>query len=90
MTEPPFNPDTGEKNWVETPGQVLCAQGSHANWVSVKDRLPEDGRSVLLAFPSGFMCVGRKMRHGEWHNGQGEVRDVTHWMPLPEPPKETH
>jgi hypothetical protein len=61
-------------------------------WISVKDQLPEIGRWNLVFswmgpiiasyFKDGFYCMqlnqpGLKMA----------VSDVTHWMPLPEPPK---
>ena len=57
------------------------------NWISVEDRLPEDGRHLVYWTTDD----------GEW-SGQSVadfllcwiVQDdlnVTHWMPLPEPPK---
>lgn len=61
---------------------------SQEQWISVKDRLPEkDGK---------YLCVwqGRSINTGMFTNGHfrlyGEVKDklVSHWMSLPEPPKE--
>lgn len=55
-------------------------------WVSVEQQTPEEGRLVLV------WCRSRmSTRHitvstfydGKWSR---RVRDVTHWMPLPEPP----
>ncbi len=63
-----------------------------SNWISVKDKLPESRIPVLLS--DGYqMCIG-------WFNTQRKefiqvntwdnlTELVTHWMPLPEPPKET-
>jgi hypothetical protein len=55
-------------------------------WVSVKDRLPEDASDVLIAWADGVseacFCDDRWCRDGRM------LRSVTHWMPLPEPPKE--
>lgn len=61
-------------------------------WISVKDRLPEkDG--VYLAFYDGYTVSSvwyeRGREHSEWTDDYEEYcdLDVTHWMPLPEPPK---
>lgn len=47
-------------------------------WISVKDRLPENGKSVLVYWDDGFE-IGRYVG--------GEVGDCVYWMPLPEPPE---
>ena len=47
-------------------------------WISVKDRLPEKGKSVLVYWDDGFDI-------GEYVGG--EVGDDIYWMPLPEPPE---
>ena len=55
-------------------------------WISVKDRLPEEGEnSYLVRLEDGF--IGTAVWDGGWElwNDSGEV---THWMCLPEPPKE--
>lgn len=62
-------------------------------WIPVAERLPEHGYVVLC-----FMKFGEQ-RILQWDNvsslwlcyGHGDdwqKADVTHWMPLPEPPKE--
>lgn len=66
-------------------------------WISVKDRLPEDPRFVLVyvkhpsahPFPA-WSCIMTDMYLGDrWmENADEEVHEVTHWMPLPEAPKE--
>lgn len=66
-----------------------------AEWISVKDRLPENIRSVLV------IAKELKMPTIAWYGNVKNIwhlteRDfckntnfvVTHWMPLPEPPKE--
>lgn len=71
-----------------------------SEWISVKDRLPEDGQKVL-AFGGGerrYYCVAKFFKHfndgGDfWHLGAKDRKyspgyKITHWMPLPEPPKE--
>jgi len=64
-----------------------------AQWISVKERLPDAGVRVLVnaeRYPSiGFMRKGSWC----WISDKGFIlsfaREITHWMPLPAPPKET-
>lgn len=56
----------------------------HGKWISVKDRLPEPTYCVLVVGAYGEMEIDALGTDGEW---MGMVEDVTHWMPLPEPPK---
>lgn len=56
-------------------------------WISVKDRLPEDAVRVGVCVKSERSSMTMdtdRMLHGIWVRWG---RDVTHWMPLPEPPK---
>jgi hypothetical protein len=56
-------------------------------WISVKDRLPEDASTVLAIDSDGTISSAYYV--GRWHSGGDLDEDaVTHWMPLPEPPKE--
>ena len=69
-------------------------------WISVKDRLPEDEELVLILYKNGAMFVGycgkqycdfeRRWRIKTALNSTKllNLGRVTHWMPLPEPPKE--
>lgn len=59
-------------------------------WISVKDRLPEKKHEVYLCSLDSCLFQGSQYidirlfdSDGKWRNGT-----VTHWMPLPEPPKE--
>ena len=58
-------------------------------WISVEDRLPEEKESVLVHYTDGWMPIAFLL-DGKWHQSGGETSwlSVTHWMPLPEPPKE--
>ena len=66
-------------------------------WVSVKDRLPEERQKVLTYFPERDMI--QLQRHckqagaspcGFWIGAVHWLEDsrITHWMPLPDPPKD--
>ena len=56
-------------------------------WISVQERMPEAQTLVIVTDGQG-VDVGGHFR-GKW-TSPGVVDDVivTHWMPLPEPPKE--
>ena len=58
-------------------------------WISVEDRLPEEGQSVIVHYLDGWMPIAHLL-NGKWYQSGGETSwlSVTHWMPLPEPPKE--
>lgn len=60
-------------------------------WISVEERLPEKG-DVVLAMWHGEMEFARYAPHRlGWYNlatRYDSPNAVTHWMPLPEPPKE--
>ena len=70
-------------------------QGKTLVWININDRLPEPRKTVLVATESGLVIPA-------WlptYQTEGRVRFLsdtlaaeihapTHWMPLPEPPKE--
>jgi hypothetical protein len=57
-------------------------------WISVKDRLPKHGVGVLVS-SGGPGCTTASYFEGSgFYNGHLEDVVITHWMPLPEPPKE--
>ncbi|WP_224084755.1 ead/Ea22-like family protein [Escherichia coli] len=68
-------------------------------WISCSDRMPEDTK-MLLAFSQGEIVVAywnwvvnpidyKKYRAFTYLSGN-ILDDVTHWMPLPEPPQEVN
>ena len=59
-------------------------------WISVEERLP-DGPGEVLVVLHGCVVEAWYCGDGEFETGSGLVLrndGVTHWMPLPEPPKE--
>lgn len=81
-----------EKRWVEA---LKTALDFIPCWVSVLERLPEDGVDVLcgLCDDTGRRCatVGCYISNLKlWHLDAGWAysRHVTHWMPLPELPED--
>ena len=59
-------------------------------WISVKDALPEDTREVLFLWSNRWFEVGYYDGNDwyEWWYDGNICSDVTHWMPLPDPPKQ--
>lgn len=66
-------------------------------WISTNDRLPENEQYVMLWTKTGVMKYAQYLNdepHRPWitYDEDGSIRAwdnvVTHWMPLPEPPKE--
>ena len=62
-------------------------------WISVKDRLPVDGVWVLVYInhdndKSMIEIDIDKQKNGKWFIFSPTIKsNITHWMPLPEPPK---
>ncbi len=65
-------------------------------WISVEDRLPEysnDGFADAVLVTDGFVQHMAYFVGGEWRFAEsGEIKEpmwysITHWMPLPHPPK---
>ena len=62
-------------------------------WISVTERLPEDGRRVLAAHDDGMVRIGMCQDKyfpavvARKHTKAFGLAEVTHWMPLPEAPK---
>ena len=58
-------------------------------WISVKEKLPPEDESVLIYTIMG-MCVAARWddRFFVSKTASFVKYDVTHWMPLPEPPKD--
>lgn len=58
------------------------------DWISVKDRLPSPYEEVLCYLWDGCYIIGCHIGF-RWVLDIERIdsRDITHWQPLPEPPK---
>ena len=62
-------------------------------WISVKDRLPEEKVNCIVNYKhaycdtDGYWAIGFCYYDGEKFKFN-PIYKITHWMPLPEPPKE--
>ena len=65
-----------------------------SGWISVKERMPDVGGYVVCIAKrnpfSRFMPMAARIEKNGWVNPITEqyISEVTHWMPLPELPKE--
>lgn len=62
-----------------------------SEWISVEDRLPDQGQPVIYWFSLLGVFAGKFERLNGTNLFSGERGflgdEVTHWMPLPEPPE---
>lgn len=66
-----------------------------SEWIPVTERLPEEKTEVLVAdnsFFGGAVIAVAYLERGKWEwrddMSTSATPSPTHWMPLPEPPKE--
>ena len=98
----------GEKPIYEFADCLLAHGVTVQEWISVKDRLPEDSGYYLVVYRdkyNGSISIAFDMyvkcNAGEWWESEFacditkqflwaaklQEQEVTHWMPLPQPPK---
>ena len=71
----------------EEQAEYLIAHGvTVQEWISVKDRLPEQGEEAICIAADGDMMIGKYTEWGWMFPCYFE--ELTHWMPIPQPPKE--
>ena len=79
------------KGYVKTLADYLLANGvtfatdtnDGCKWISVEERLPAETYQVLAVDDEGWVEIDA-LGSEDWFSR----RNVTHWMPLPKPPKE--
>lgn len=75
---------------VEAIADHLIANGvTVQRWVPITGRLPEENKKVLVCLSSKVTVVAY-LRENIWYVAwnRAVLNNITHWMPLPEPPKE--
>ena len=76
------------RHWAEVIADGLIAHGvTVQEWISVKDRLPEKDEIVIICTDENFIYVGELIGDTWFLDNDSWTETVTHWMPLPEPPK---
>ena len=76
----------GEKPIYEFADCLLANGVTVQEWISVDDRLPEQGEEAICIAADGDMMIGKYTEWGWMFPCYFE--ELTHWMPIPEPPKE--
>lgn len=79
---------------------TVMGQSIPSHWISVKDRLPENPDELVLVIANGMYenvalkdayCMANYSPDEGWvleMYPEFEDVQISHWMPLPEPPKE--
>ena len=72
---------------VQKAADYLIAHGvTVQRWIPVTERLPENSATVLVCHKNGFVTTNAWLDAHWWF--KNERNPITHWMPLPQPPKE--
>jgi len=89
-----YGGETGIRQSAEMNDSLLRILQAQSHWIPVTERLPKEGEFVLVygdLYPNkhdgGVIAVSKRMDWNYWQ-GFGRERNITHWMPLPEPLKE--
>jgi hypothetical protein len=83
------HPDAHYPDWYASLIEAIpAADVRPVRWIPVEERMPETDKMVLVVRSDGDMAVaGWNAALGWLHYWSGfRVRNVTHWMPLPELP----
>lgn len=75
--------------------KYLAEKLAQSGWISVKHRLPEYSKLVLIwgkleQYNERKVYTGINIQSGadnRWRSLGNTLHDVTHWMPLPNPPQ---
>ena len=79
--------------WEEAANYLIAHGVTVQEWISVKDMMPEAGGYVVCIAKrnpfSRFMPMVARIEKNGWVNPMTEqyISEVTHWMPMPHPPK---
>ena len=77
----------GEKPIYEFADCLLANGVTVQEWISVDDRLPEEDEIVIICTDENFIYAGELIGDTWFLDNDSWTETVTHWMPLPQPPK---
>ncbi|EPU1369595.1 DUF551 domain-containing protein [Escherichia coli] len=88
------NKDSSTNNFRETSETSTNSPVTPDSWISCSERMPDDGQHVIILCDGAFVLYAQ-YRDSEFfdvvRNGEEffetQSRNVTEWMPLPEPPQ---
>ena len=64
---------------------LMAAKALRNEWIPVTERLPEHGQEVIVY--SGNILKPTVFAYQFWNPKYDSWKHITHWMPLPIPPK---
>ena len=87
LKESVYHTDITRDEICEIIDQAVEITKREREWVSVDDRLPPENKYVLI---NVMMIAMYDREYKQWDDGDyyHDIEDVTHWMLLPESPKE--
>ena len=79
--------DTKDSNFVRIAKHLVIGKGyrKQREWIGVEERFPKESERVLVYGETGISFATRYK--GDWLMPILYAGEITHWMPLPEPPK---
>lgn len=89
----PFTGETIDKSCMNKLNRELCTALEETikilqenNWISVKDRLPDEDGNYIVCLASGTVKTTEFLK-GKYRSYFRNAKTATHWMPLPELPE---
>lgn len=84
-------------HWMRVAYEAGNSPVTPESWISCSERMPDDGQHVIIICDGAFVLYAQ-YRDGEFFDVvrdgdeffETQSRNVTHWMPLPEPPQEVN
>ena len=77
----------GQKTLGDIADHLIAHGVTVQEWISVDDRLPEKDEIVIICTDKNFIYAGELIGDTWFLDNDSWTATVTHWMPLPEPPK---
>ena len=77
----------GQKTLGDIADYLIANGVTVQEWISVKDRLPEKDEIVIICTNENFIYAGELIGDTWFLDNDSWTATVTHWMPLPQPPK---
>jgi hypothetical protein len=82
---------SGCSTWGDFVDHLIANGVTIQKWIPVSERLPKKGEIVLACgkrHATSGMFQGASRNNPKWWHWKGNtLKEVTHWMPLPEPQK---
>ncbi len=77
----------GQKTLGDIADYLIANGVTVQEWISVNDRLPEKDEIVIICTDKNFIYAGELIGDTWFLDNDSWTATVTHWMPLPAPPK---